>query len=152
MAGFRIIQCSSLILLIFGFITKSVIHAQNHFQWHKLSTEQARCIPSSRLKLWRALKSTACLLSYPRTPAIATPSGAATRTSTALHGLAACLQMLFFSPQRRARPRHTNNSSTFTCEHQAGIFQFFLGNLEAEGLIVEGIYRPPHAGGFLGFC
>lgn len=134
-------------------ITKSVINAENHFQWHKLSTEQTRCIPSSsRLKLWTALKSSAYLLSYPRTPAMATPSGAATRTSTALHGLVACLQMLLCSPQRRVRPRHTSNSSTFTCEHQAGIFQFFLGNLEAEGLIVEGIYRSPHAGGFLGFC
>ena len=53
-------------------ITKSVINAQNHSRWHQLSTEQTRCIPSSfSLKLRRALKSTACLLSVPRTPAMA---------------------------------------------------------------------------------
>lgn len=43
-------------------------------------------------------------------------------------------------------------STTLTCEHQAGILQLLLWDLEAEGLVVEGIYRAPHAGGLLGFC
>lgn len=43
-------------------------------------------------------------------------------------------------------------TSRITCEHQAGILQLLLWDLEAEGLVVEGIYCGPHAGGLLGFC
>lgn len=30
-----------------------------------------------------------------------------------------------------------------TCKHEAGIFQFFLGNFEAEGFIIERINCAP---------
>lgn len=49
-------------------------------------------------------------------------------------------------------PTAAASSTTLTCEHQAGILQLLLWNLEAEGLVVEGIYGAPHAGGLLGFC
>lgn len=46
--------------------------------------------------------------------------------------------------------KQQQNLVTLTCEHQADLIEVFLGDTEAEGLVVERVYGAPHAGGLLG--
>lgn len=160
--GSVIIHCSPLILLRFDFMPRLVAtekgnycsssssSAQKHLEWDQLSTGAT----PSQFSCWGAVLGTASaedrvLIKLPRRAQWWPPPVGWDKQRPAqahLHTL-----LLLCSPQSQPGPSQAGTTTTVTCEHQAGILQLFLGNLEAEGLIVEGIYRAPHAGGLLGF-